>query len=140
MGRFTTFDHTADLGLRIEALELDDLFRTAAEGLFSVIVTHPDHIQPVHVEEFQLRAESVQELLADWLNELIFRCETMHLVFSQFELHVDHAGASLQGWARGEALDPERHGLDHEVKAATHHGLCLVHEEGGWIAEVILDI
>src|SRR3954469_5456448 len=32
-----TFDHTADLGLRIRAGDLDTLFAEAAEALFSVI-------------------------------------------------------------------------------------------------------
>ncbi|MGZ3471024.1 MAG: archease, partial [Isosphaeraceae bacterium] len=47
MGRSVTFDHTADLGLRIYATDLADLFRTAAEALFDVIVTHRDQVQPL---------------------------------------------------------------------------------------------
>ena len=40
MGRSETFDHTADLGLRIHAADLADLFRTAALGLFDIIVAN----------------------------------------------------------------------------------------------------
>ena len=36
MGHDQTFDHTADLGLRIHASDLSDLFQTAAEALFDV--------------------------------------------------------------------------------------------------------
>ena len=35
---YELFEHTADLGLRVEAQDLDALFRDAAEGLFSIIV------------------------------------------------------------------------------------------------------
>lgn len=40
MGRAETFEHTADLGLRMTAADLNDLFRTAGEGLFDVIVAN----------------------------------------------------------------------------------------------------
>ena len=49
-------------------------------------------------------------------------------------------GLSLRGEVGGEPIDRERHVLDHEVKAVTHHGLDLRREGGGWVAEVILDI
>ena len=40
MGRSETFEHTADLGLRVFADDLPDLFRAAGEGLFDVIVAN----------------------------------------------------------------------------------------------------
>jgi SHS2 domain-containing protein len=46
----------------------------------------------------------------------------------------------LTARVHGEPINPQRHGLDHEVKAATHHGVQLVHDQDGWMAEVILDI
>ena len=45
MGRVETFDHTADVGLRIAADDLDDLFRTAAQGVFDYIVTNRDDVR-----------------------------------------------------------------------------------------------
>ena len=47
MGRAFTFEHTADLGLRIAASDLADLFRTAGEGLFDVIVANREAIRAV---------------------------------------------------------------------------------------------
>ena len=47
---------------------------------------------------------------------------------------------SLTAAARGEPFDPERHPLSHEVKAITYHGLIVESSEGGWLAEVIVDI
>jgi SHS2 domain-containing protein len=140
MGRSVTFDHTADLGLRIYATDLADLFRTAAEALFDVIVTNRDQIEPLESEQFHLAADSTEALLLDWLNELIFRSETGHVVFGRFDVSVDPDGRSLTARVHGEPIDAQRHGLDHEVKAATHHGVRLVHDQDGWVAELILDI
>jgi len=140
MGHWVTFDHTADLGLKIYATDLADLFRTAAEALFDIIVTHRDQIEPLESEQFQLAADSTDALLLDWLNELIFRSETGHVVYGRFDVDVDPDGRSLTARIHGEPIDPPRHGLDHEVKAATHHGVRLEHDQDGWVAELILDI
>jgi SHS2 domain-containing protein len=140
MGRVETFDHTADLGLRIKGDDLPDLFRTAAAGLFDVIMANRDSVQVAEAEPVSLEADSTADLLLDWLNELIFRCETRHRLYGRFDITLDESGRRLDGTIGGEPIDRGRHLLDHEVKAATRHGLCLQTEDGGWSAEVILDI
>lgn len=140
MGVIEFFEHTADVGMRVRAGNLDDLFRTAAEGLFDYVVVNRAEIQAAEVETVSLQAETPAELLADWLNELIFRLETRHRVYGRFEVHLDTDGRSLEGRIAGEPLDPTRHVLDHEVKAVTHHGLALQPTTEGWVAELILDI
>ena len=52
MGRSETFEHTADLGLRVFAADLPDLFRTAGEGLFDVIVANRGDVRVVATESF----------------------------------------------------------------------------------------
>jgi SHS2 domain-containing protein len=48
---------------------------------------------------------------------------------------------ALRATCRGEIMDPNRHVMDHEVKAITYHGLQLRREpDGTWLAEVIVDI
>lgn len=142
MGTCTAFEHTADLGLRITGSDLDDLFRTAAEGLLDTILTNREAIRPEASESFELRAEAPEELLVAWLNELIFRLESSHRVYGRFDVRVAEDGRSLRATIEGEPIDRARHELDHEVKAVTHHGLRLDRAEDGtgWVAEVILDI
>jgi SHS2 domain-containing protein len=79
-------------------------------------------------------------LLIAWLNELIFLCETRHLLFNRFEVAISDDGLALEATIRGEPIDRDRHVLDHEVKAVTHHGASLDREGTVWLAEVILDI
>ena len=139
MGQWQTFDHTADLGLRIHASDLPDLFRTAAEGLFDVILANREQVRPVDPVDISLSADSLETLLVDWLNELIFLSETGHRFFSRFDVTVDRTGAGSPP-SFTASRSTARHVLDHEVKAATRHGVQVVHEQGGWTAEVILDI
>jgi SHS2 domain-containing protein len=140
MGSVETFDHTADLGLRVRGSDRDDLYRTAAEGLFDTIVSNRDAVRAQDRESVSLVADSPAELLVAWLNELIFRCETRHRLYSRFDVHVAADGLSVHAEIGGEPIDRDRHVLDHEVKAVTRHGLSLDQRDGGWVAEMILDI
>ena len=135
---YETFDHTADLGLRIRAPDLERLFVEAAEALFSVIVEDPATVQPRQQIEINLAREEPDYLLFDWLKELLYHCDSEHLLFGRFEVQVTDNG--LKGTAWGEPLDRARHTLSHEVKAITYHGLRIEKTDDGWLAEVIVDI
>lgn len=133
-----TFEHTADLGLRIRALDLDTLFAEAAEALFATVVEDLGSVRPQRRVEVNLAGEEREYLLFDWLNELLFRFDTDHLLFGRFEVHVAESGLTGSAW--GEPLDRDRHALSHEVKAITYHGLRVEQMPEGWLAEVIVDI
>jgi SHS2 domain-containing protein len=135
---YETFDHTADLGLRVRAADLDTLFAEAAEALFSVIVEDLATVEPREQVEVRLEDTDREYLLFDWLKELLYHFDTEHLLFRRFTVLVSADG--LTGTAWGEPLDRGRHVLDHEVKAITYHGLTVAPAEDGWRAEVIVDI
>ncbi len=140
MGTIETFDHTADVGMRIRGDDLDDLFRSAAEGVIDYIVVNRDAVRVDALESLILDAESTLDLLVAWLNELIFRSETRRRLYSHFNVRVAADGLHLHAEIGGESIDHDRHILDHEVKAVTHHGLTLRRDGNGWLAELILDI
>jgi SHS2 domain-containing protein len=133
-----TFEHTADLGLRIRAPDLDTLFAEAAQALFAAIVEDLSTIQPRQCLDVRLTADDREYLLFDWLKELLYRFDSEHLLFGRFEVHVSDTGLTGSAW--GEPLDPSRHILSHEVKAITYHGLRVEQTADGWLAEVIVDI
>jgi SHS2 domain-containing protein len=133
-----TFEHTADLGLRIRAADLDTLFAEAGQALFSAIVEDLATVRPERAVEVRLREVDRELLLFDWLKELLYHFDAEHLLFGKFEVKID--GDSLTATAWGEPLDRARHTLEHEVKAITYHGLSVEKIDGGWEAEVIVDI
>ena len=130
-----TFEHTADLGLRVRAASEEELFAEAARGLFSMIVPALETVQPTQTREFAVPGQDRDYLLFDWLNELLYVFDTERLLLSQFEVRLTDEG--LTATARGEPYDPQRHRLDHEVKAITYHGLLVEQDADGWLAEVI---
>jgi SHS2 domain-containing protein len=133
------FEHTADLGVRVRAPDLETLFAEAAVALFAAVVEDLDAVEPREQTTIRVGGTDLAYLLFDWLRELLFRFEADHHVFSRFEVRLGPDG--LEGTAWGEPLDPGRHPLGHEVKAITYHGLRAQRtDDGGWLAEVIVDI
>jgi SHS2 domain-containing protein len=135
---YELFEHTSDLGLRVKAPALDALFREAAAGLFSMIVEEWRPGGVTRKFEFNLRADSNDTLLFDWLSELLYTFHTEHALLSEFEVKVE--GGTLEARVIGTPLDHAVHHLLHEVKAITYHGLRVEQAHGGWLAEVIVDI
>jgi SHS2 domain-containing protein len=135
---YETFDHTADLGLRIRAPDLDRLFAEAAEALFSVIVEDLRTVRADEVVDVRIDGDEHDYLLFDWLKALLYHFDAEHRLFSRFEVRLRPGGLDARAW--GERLDRQRHELSHEVKAITYHGLTVEPAEGGWMAEVIVDI
>ncbi len=135
---YETFDHTADLGLRIRAADLNTLFAEAAHALFATLVENLDAVAPVRKLDVAIAGTDREYLLFDWLKELLYHFDAEHLLLSRFEVRIEDDGLHASAW--GEPLDRTRHELGHEVKAITYHGLRVEPTADGWLAEVIVDI
>lgn len=132
------FEHTADLGLRIRAADLNSLFQEAALALFEAVAPDLSSVKPLRKVDIQIAGDDREFLLFDWLKQLLYHFDAEHLLFSRFEVQVRDDGLSASAW--GEPLDQDRHVLEHEVKAITYHGLRLEKAGAEWLAEVIVDI
>ncbi len=132
------FEHTADLGLRVRALDLETLFVEAAQALFAAVVEDLNTVQPQQELNIELEGDDRAYLLFDWLKELLFHFDAEHLLLGRFEVRLRDNHLSGRAW--GEPLDRTRHSLSHEVKAITYHGLRVEPTADGWLAEIIVDI
>jgi SHS2 domain-containing protein len=135
---YELFEHTADLGLRAKAPDLNALFEEAAKALTSAIVEDPAAIGPETEVTIDIAGTDREYLLFDWLKELLYHFDAEHMIFSRFDVKVRDDGLTGKAW--GEPLDPARHVLSHEVKAITYHELKVERTADGWLAEVIVDI
>ncbi len=138
MGSFEYFDHTADMGVRVQGKDLAELFTSSALGMFSLIAPL-DQFKPQDAVDVLLKAENVEDLLWSWLRELHYLFSTQKLVFKEFE-YKELSEKVVWATCWGEYFDPEKHESEREVKAVTHHGFQVKKEKEGWKAEVIFDI
>ncbi len=153
---FRTFDHTADVGLRIEAATLPELFADAGRALLSVLVDDPDAFEAREQLELSLTADRADDLLFDYLSELLYRFSAEQFVPVHYDVEVDadvnanvevNADVEVKAEAhklkarlKGERFDPQRHAGAAEVKAITYHGLKLEKKDNGYLAEAIVDV
>ena len=137
---FEVFDHTADLGLRVRTSSFDELFVESGRALFSVIVANPTAVRPLQEKTFRIEGNQNEQdyWLFDWLSELLYVFETERVLLCEFNISFENT--QLVAVCRGETADSQRHELEHEVKAITYHDLILRQENGGWLAEFIVDI
>src|SRR5262245_63848583 len=108
---FETFEHTADLGLRIRADDLDTLFAEAAAALFSAIVEDLGTVRPERELTVRLPADEREYLLFDWLKTLLYHFDVEHLLFSRFEVRLTDAGLEGHAWGRSEEHTSELQSL-----------------------------
>ena len=135
---FELFDHTADLGLRVRAESLDDLFRDAATALTHCLVGKPESIQATTEVICEINSTDIEYLFFDWLSELLYRFDADGFAITECDISV--SGTLLRATLKGEPFDPARHEYSHEVKAITYHRLRVEQCGENWVAEVIVDI
>ncbi len=140
-----TLDHTADVGVRVEAPTLPELFRRAALGSLLVATgeVSPPGSQRRSVE---VEADTLPDLLRRWLREVLLLQEVEGFAAGHVDIVSLDTGVERQGGAecRLRAVlvggpsppDPVR-----EIKGVTWHGLRVEEREsGGWFAQVIFDV
>jgi SHS2 domain-containing protein len=134
-------DHTADVAADLAGGTIGELFLSAAQALTDTI-TELSAVQPVVTQSVTLESGAVEDLLVDWLNELLYRFEVQNVLFSDGSVTVeDRAGRwHLAATVAGESYDPARHPSRVLVKSATYHGLNVTHAHGTWEARVVFDI
>ncbi len=138
VGEYEIIGTTADLAISVKADTLEQLFATAALGLFSLIVD-PSLVRPTKEREVTAEAGDLTGLLIAYLNELLFLHETEDFVISSVTV-TSLTPTRLHAVAAGETIDPRRHQIQHHVKAATYHHAAVRPIGAGWDAMVIVDV
>jgi SHS2 domain-containing protein len=133
---------TADIAFRAWDLTLEGVFVAAAAATMNVMVEDLASIQPVIERAIRLENPSLEMLLFDFLQELIYYKDAETLLLRVPAIWIAHKDPCyvLQAQGRGEKLKAERHYTRADVKAITLHRFALHKVEEGWEALVILDI
>ena len=105
--------------------------------MFSLIAELGE-IAEVIRHEIVAEASDQEELLVAWLNELLYLFDADNLIFRRFEI-INLGQEKLRAIAYGEKVDPSRHRLKTQVKAATYH-LLKLERDNGFKAQIILDV
>jgi SHS2 domain-containing protein len=135
-------DVTSDLSFVAHGDTLPAVFSAAAAALLAATVAEPEALGQEELRLVELVEPDLELLLLRFLNELVYLRDAQALLLRPRALRVDlRAGeARLTAELVGERVDPTRHRLTADVKAATAHGLKLAREKDGFRATVTLDV
>ncbi len=118
--RYEVIDHTADVMIKAYGKNIEECFENAAFALIDQMVDASKVRQEKKVY-LQIDGDTKEELLYNFLSEILFQFDANRLVLSRFEVHLAPGQLSCTAW--GEGLDLERQSPKTEVKAITYHML-----------------
>ena len=128
---------TADIAYEIYGKNIEELFENSALALFDTM-TNLKKIRQKIKKIIKLKNENLQDLLFDFIGELIFLKDSKYILFSKF--HVKIKDNSLVAECYGEKINKEKHELKVDVKALTYHMFKLEKVKDKYKALMVLDI
>ena len=135
---FEILEHPADIGFRAFGRTMAELFETAALALLSIACEIED-VAARDEHHLEAAATDYESLLVAWLNEVLYWFDGKRIAFRRFRIQeLEPERVSAVGW--GESRDALRHRAKLIVKAVTWHQLKVRQSNGGWMAEVFLDV
>lgn len=81
------FRHEADMGIRGYGSTLGEAFTQGALALTNIITDH-HRIRPLKKLIIKCDAPDYELLFADWLNAIIYKMDTLDMLFSKFVVKI----------------------------------------------------
>jgi len=135
---YEVLEHTADIGIRVKSSSLEDLFKSAGLAIADLSVEKQKIQNPEkHKIVIMQKAANVEELLVNWLNELLSVSATEALIFEEIKINQINENF-VDAIAIG--TDIRNYKTNLEIKAATYHQLGVQKINSHWLAEVIFDV
>jgi SHS2 domain-containing protein len=135
--KFEEIDHGGDVGIEAWGETTERALENVTLGLFA-LMTHGGVSARVK-RELAVEAGSDEDLLVDWLSEVIAAASTHGEVYCKAEIR-SSGPHSVLGVLRGESIDPARHEFRFDVKAATYHQLVFERGKSGCRVRVVFDL
>ena len=133
---------TADVAFEAWGATREETFLAAADATLNTMVEEIGTVAPRERRVFSLAADSLDLLLFELLQELVYHKDADRLLLRVRDLRIEETGSGfrLHAEAIGETIDPGRHPLLADVKAVTLHRLSVEKTPSGWRAVVVLDV
>ena len=152
----------ADFEFEAYGDSLEELFAVCGLASFEAM-TDTSKVELKKTVEFDVSAETIEDLLFAFLAELIYIKDVEKIFFKQFDIEIS-GDSSYSDWiqrgrmqyaptrqiksaclklkckATGEYIDRNKHDLRTDVKAVTYHKLSVNKTNDGYSGHVILDL
>lgn len=124
------------LVVRLRAATLEQVFAEAGEAMMSLAVERPELGSQTRTLTFTLSGDDTEELLHEWLVDLIKTQQSQGLLLGDFYVVLSENVLRIQ--ARAEPIDPQRHGRVQQLPPLRRGSVDLARRGGEHVAQVAL--
>ena len=135
-------EHKADIGMRVCAGTLDELFQDASQGLFNLIYD-VNAVRPRNSFSLVVKATTHELLIVEFLNELISLMDRNDVFLNRCTNITILEGTKryeVRCMVVGETRNPQMHKIKTEVKATTYSGLLFEYSNNQYVFQCLFDI
>jgi len=127
---------TSDVMFEAYGSDLKSVFSNAAEAMFTMFC-HIDQVQPKVEKKIEVKADSTEDLMVNWLQALIAAVDIEGMFFSKFKI-TKITDKGLTAYVYGEEMTRELGKT--VVKAVTYHQYKFKKTKEGYMCRVSLDV
>lgn len=138
MKPFEIVDHTADISIKAYGKSLKELFENAALGMFNILADLEGITTSTELK-IKIEAPDKEELLIEWLDELLYNFYTKHVIFCEFNI-TELTDNNLTAKVKSRFIGENKNRLKTEIKAATRHDLHIVKTKDVYEVQIVFDV
>ena len=130
----------ADIAFEAYGKDLNEVFGNCAFAIFELSADLKTVGEKEKIE-FELENEKLDNLLYDFLSEILFLKDSRYMIFKNVEVRIEEGkNNKLKAVLHGEGINQEKQRLENDIKAITMHMFELKKEKNFWKATVVVDI
>lgn len=131
----------ADIAYEAYGKNLNKMFENAALAIFELSAD----IKTIDAKkklEIKLENEKIDNLLYDFLSEILFLKDSKYMVFRKVKIKINESNKKfyLNAILEGDTINSEKQKLENDIKAVTMHMFEVKKEKNNWKATVVVDI
>src|SRR3989338_8317136 len=130
----------ADIAYEAYGKDLNEMFENAAFAIFE-LSANLKTVEAKKKIEVKLENEKIENLLYDFLSEILFLKDSKYMVFKKVKVSIkENKKHQLKAVLEGDAIDPQKQQLENDIKAVTMHMFKIEKIENGYKATIVVDI
>ena len=129
-------DHTADIQYLVSANSLEKMFVESAKVMQKSFCE--DKVREKIEKKIKVAGKDLENLMYNFLEELLFLFDTEHFLFSRIELKINPKKDGISAMLFGETV--QKHEIFSHVKAITYNEMYVKKKGSKWECLITLDV
>lgn len=138
MKEFEILGHTSEVMFRSYGHSLDEAFENAGKALFALMADLEEIPEEKNLT-FSIESETLESLLYDFIDQLIYLRDSELMLFSGFQVEITETNS-------GYSLTAQIKGCDmgnitaQDVKSPTYSDIAVEQKDSGYVTQMVVDV